>query len=867
MLYVASTSVVIDRAALDLEDLLRQRTATVAVVGLGNAGLPMAVALADAGYRVLGFDVAEAKADAINNGLSPVQHVSDGHIARLRKTGCLAASCDPAVLSYADVVIVCVPTPLQADGSADLRFVLTAGRTIGEYLHPGMLIVLQSTCPPGTTTGALQPELERISGLQAGADFALVFAPERIDPGNTRFGVRNTPKLVGGVTAESTQLGCVLFESCVDNVVSVSSPEVAELAKLVENTFRYVNISFANELALLCDRLHVDVSEVIDAAATKPFAFMPHRPSAGIGGDCIPVVPFFLDAAARDVGLDLHLVRASSRIDQAMPRMIVDKLDAALLERGARLSGSRVLAIGVTYKPDAAGTSHSAAVRVMQEARSRGAEVVYHDPLVPTLTLGGELLESVALTPGEVHSADAVLLLTVHRTIDVAAITREAGVVVDTRAGQHPQASNVVNVWAPHAPRNGRANGHDSSGWQPKFLLYSHDTYGLGNIRRTLLLAEELRSQYPRAAILILTGSPMIHAFRIPEGVDYIKLPCLDRVAAERYEPRFLSAWTDEVKRIRAALIEQAVLGFQPDLMIVDKRPAGVDGELLPALRRIRGAQSAPRIVLGVRDILDTPERTRRSFANSHTFDTILEHYDEVWVYGEQSIFDVVEEYDFPDSVASRTFYCGYLKRSVEVAPRTDTSPHVLVTTGGGGDGSRMIEAYLQGLAALAPDDAPRTTVVLGPEMPADTRADLLARFGHLAHRVTFLEFEPDLPLLLSQSDVVVSMAGYNTVCELLLFGRRAVLVPRAEPVQEQLIRARLFAERGYFDMVEPDQLTPELLMSRVLVALREPSPLTSSGRPFDRLRVSGTPIDLDGLPRIRQRVRALLGARVDRGV
>jgi predicted glycosyltransferase len=441
-------------------------------------------------------------------------------------------------------------------------------------------------------------------------------------------------------------------------------------------------------------------------------------------------------------------------------------------------------------------------------------------------------------------------------------IGREARLVVDTRPALKPSdESNVVNIWspqvAPAAPSLASIsrNGTVKSVSRPKFLLYSHDTYGLGNIRRTLLLAEELASQYPHAAILIVTGSPMIHAFRIPEGVDYIKLPCLDRVDAERYEPRFLSAWAAEVKRIRSGLLEQAVFGFAPDLMIVDKRPGGVDGELLPALRRLREARHPTRLVLGVRDILDAPERTLRSFANSRTFDTILEHYDEVWIYGEQSIFDAVEQYAFPDAVARITHFCGYLKRSSAVSPRTDGTPHVLVTTGGGGDGSRMIEMYLQGLSDLPPGFDLRTTVVLGPEMPVGRRAALLERFGQLAERgVTFLEFEPDLPLLLSQSDVVVSMAGYNTICELLLFGRRAVLIPRAEPVQEQLIRARLFAARGYFDMVEPDELTPELLMSKVLTALQSSPPSRN-----------GTGVDLDGLPRIRQRVHALLGARVER--
>jgi UDP-N-acetyl-D-glucosamine dehydrogenase len=848
-LYVAHSSGAVlgpDPDPAQLEDRLRRRTANIVVIGLGNAGLPIAVELAQAGFRVVGYDVAASKVELINAGRSPIAHVPDEGVAQLRATR------DAVVLAAADVAIVCVPTPLQAGGAPDMRYVLEVGQTIAEYLHPDMLVVLQSTCPPGATRRVLQTELERISDLRAGVDFFLAYAPERIDPGNPRYGVRNTPRLVGGVSAESTRLACVLFESCVDRVVAVSSPEVAELAKLVENTFRFVNISFANEVALLCDRLQVNVWEVIEAAASKPFAFMAHQPSAGIGGDCIPVVPHFLDAAARDVGLDLHLVQASARIDEAMPRLIVDKLDSALAARGTPLRGARVLGVGVTYKPDVAGLSHSAAVRVLHEAQARGARITYHDPFAPTIALNGETLRSATLTATTIAAADAVLLLTAHRALPLELIEREARLVVDTRSGLTARtAPNVVNVWtAGNAPPQPRGEGES----RPKFLLYSHDTYGLGNIRRTLLVAEELQRQYPHSAILIITGSPMIHAFRIPDGIDYIKLPCLDRVDAERYEPRFLSTWAAEVKRIRAALIEQAVLGFQPDLMLVDKRPGGVDGELLPALTKLRDAPHRTRLVLGIRDILDAPERTRRSFANSRTFDTILEHYDEVWIYGEQSIFDVVDQYGFPDSVARLTHYCGYLKRPVAVSPRTDHTPHVLVTTGGGGDGSRMISTYLQGLASLPADSIPRTTIVLGPEMPVASRTDLLERFGNLADRVTFLDFEPDLPLLLSQSDVVVCMAGYNTVCELLLFGRRAVLVPRAEPVQEQLIRARLFTQRGVFEMVEPGELTPDTLISRVLVALEAE---TTGG--------STVGIDLEGLPRIRQRVRALLGARVDR--
>lgn len=379
----------------------------------------------------------------------------------------------------------------------------------------------------------------------------------------------------------------------------------------------------------------------------------------------------------------------------------------------------------------------------------------------------------------------------------------------------------------------------------PKILLYSHDTFGLGNIRRTLILAGELIEQYPRAAILLVTGSQMIHSFRIPEGIDYIKLPCLDRVDAERYEPRFLSACSEEVKRTRSAILEKSVLGFAPDLMIVDKRPAGVDGELLETLKALRQRRLPTKLVLGMRDILDEPERTRRNLHSQRCFETIEEFYDEVWVYGSQSVFDTVGEYGFPERVASITHFCGYLKRPTAPSAHHSGPPHVLVTTGGGGDGSPMIEAYLEGLSSLPRNIALKSTVIFGPQMSPESRAALLERFGYLAD-VTFSDFEADLTALYAEADIVVSMAGYNTVCELLSFGRHAILVPRAEPVQEQLIRARLLAAQGLFDIIEPQHLSPETLIGKVLGALKP-------------VEVAPVLFDLDGLPRIRERMRALL--------
>jgi predicted glycosyltransferase len=379
----------------------------------------------------------------------------------------------------------------------------------------------------------------------------------------------------------------------------------------------------------------------------------------------------------------------------------------------------------------------------------------------------------------------------------------------------------------------------------PKILLYSHDTFGLGNIRRTLLLADDFIDRYPGASILIITGSPMIHAFPIPKGVDYIKLPCLDRVDAERYEPRFLGSCSAEIKAARSAILKESVLGFAPDIMIVDKRPSGVDGELIETLSVLRACGMNTKLVLGIRDILDAPERTRDVLANNGSFPVIDHYYDEVWIYGTESIFNTAREYAFPESVLRKTKYVGYLKRPRQHAQLNDGTPRVLVTTGGGGDGREMIDAYLSGLSTLARSVALHSTVIFGPQMPQVCREDLLRRYGHFSD-VEFLDFAPDLTSHYAESDVVVSQAGYNTVCELLSFSQRAILVPRAEPVREQLIRARLLAERGYFDILEPQNLTPESLIAAVLHSIN---------RPLEKHEA----FDLDGLPRIRERMSELL--------
>lgn len=380
---------------------------------------------------------------------------------------------------------------------------------------------------------------------------------------------------------------------------------------------------------------------------------------------------------------------------------------------------------------------------------------------------------------------------------------------------------------------------------QPKILLYSHDTFGLGNIRRTLLLAENFKRHYPKSSVLIITGSPVIHAFRLPEGIDYIKLPSLDRVDAEKYQPMYLADCAVEIEKTRAAIIEKIALGFSPDLFIVDKRAAGINGELLTALKKIRRKNADCKIILGLRDILDAPEKTSRVLRENGSFDVIEKFYDEVWIYGLREIFDTAREYDFPESVCQKTFYCGYLKRPVAERKSQNEKFQILVTTGGGGDGSRMIETYLEGLSKNRFDFPFQSKIVFGPQMPEAARENLLSRFGDLPE-TSFSSFETDLTAAYAEADLVVSMAGYNTICELFSFGKKAVLIPRSEPVREQLIRARLLEKMGIFEMVEPSELSCDTLLKKISGAFYK----TENKQKFP---------EMDGLPRINERTRNLL--------
>ena len=394
-----------------------------------------------------------------------------------------------------------------------------------------------------------------------------------------------------------------------------------------------------------------------------------------------------------------------------------------------------------------------------------------------------------------------------------------------------------------------------------KILLYSHDAAGLGSIWRTLLVSGALKRTLPNAAIVIVTGSPSLHPLHLPAGVDHVTLPWLAHSSGDGQDSGVASLAYPEVKRMRRAILRAATFGLDPDLIIVDQRPAGAEGELLGTLAALRKRRRRPRVVLGLKDIPGSPTRARRS---PLSFQTIEHYYDEVWVYGVRDVFDTVRQHAFPEAVARKTVFCGYL----DALPTCDSpeaavlgghasetgvdgaGPRVLVLPGWGADGSRLIETYLQGLLQLPRRCALRTTVVLGPVMAADRRAALLERFGRLPD-VSFLDAVPGIERRYAEADIVVSTAGYDRVCELLSFGQRAVLVPRADAGGDELMRARRFADLGYFDVVAPDQLDPTRLITTVTGAL-------------GRHAAVAPPVDMGGLGRVVERVRLLSGAPVE---
>ena len=422
----------------------------VAIIGLGYVGLPLAIAFVEAGLSVEGIDAHRPRVDEIAGGRSPIDDISDERLAAALSSRLSVVVPADAHLGDADVIVVCVPTPITTSKDPDLGPVLSAADLIGEHLRAGQLVVLQSTTFPGTTTGPFRAQLER-GGLLAGRDFDLAFAPERVNPGDPASASKGVPRLVGATTPEATKRATALLGRINDQVRPLSSPDAAELAKLLENVFRNVNIALVNQLALLCERMGIDVWEVIDAAATKPFGFMRFTPGPGVGGHCIPVDPYYLAWRAREFDFVDRFVELAGDINFAMPRHVVDLVAEALNDRGLALRGARVGILGVAFKPNVRDARNSPAAEVIAGLRTRGAEVRYHDPHVPTFRAkDGAALESTDLDD-VLSGSDVVVVVTAHRAIDLERVYREADLVVDTvnsSKGRSTRARQVLRLGA-----------------------------------------------------------------------------------------------------------------------------------------------------------------------------------------------------------------------------------------------------------------------------------------------------------------------------------------------------------------------------------------------------------------------------------
>ncbi|MGE0160022.1 MAG: nucleotide sugar dehydrogenase [Gemmatimonadales bacterium] len=410
----------------------REKTTTFGVIGLGYVGLPLAVEAAKSGLDALGFDINERVVRGINDGQSHIQDVTSADVAKLRKKGLLEATTDMKRLSECDVVSICVPTPLSKTRDPDVSFIIAATESVAAALRKGQLVILESTTYPGTTREIMLPALEA-TGLKVGKDFNLCFSPERVDPGNPTWHTKNTPKVVGGITAKCSAAGAKFYERFIDTVVPVSSAEAAELTKILENTFRAVNIGLVNETAIISDRLGVDVWEVIDAAATKPFGFMKFTPGPGLGGHCIPVDPHYLSWKMRSLNYKTRFIELASEINAEMPYFVVDKVREALNRNKKSVNGSRVLVLGVAYKRDIDDVRESPALDVIRLLESDGAHVEYHDPHVPSITENGKVLKSVKLSDAVLRDADAVVIVTDHKAFDYDKIVKKSKVLVDAR--------------------------------------------------------------------------------------------------------------------------------------------------------------------------------------------------------------------------------------------------------------------------------------------------------------------------------------------------------------------------------------------------------------------------------------------------
>ena len=425
---------------------LNDKTAHVAVLGLGYVGLPLAVVFAESGFKVTGIDPIAEKVDQIKAGKSYILDINNAQISKLVKSGNLTATNDFSVLADIDAVSICVPTPLRKTGDPDLSFILSVSESLKEYVHKGMVIVLESTTYPGTTREMILPKLEEESNLKVGEDFFLAFSPERVDPGRKDWTTTNTPKVLGGITPTCLEVAQAWYSGALETVVPVSSAEVAEMAKLLENTFRMINIGMVNEMALMCDRLGVDVWEVIEAAATKPFGYMKFLPGPGLGGHCIPIDPLYLSWKLKTVNYSARFIELASEINTSMPRYTVTKVQDTLNTRKKALNGSNVLVLGVAYKPDIDDLRESPALDIIHLLGQKGAQVSYHDPYIKALNHEEIKMQSVSDLDSAVKAADCVVIVTNHSSYDYPKILADANLIVDTRnaLGLHGKTNDKV---------------------------------------------------------------------------------------------------------------------------------------------------------------------------------------------------------------------------------------------------------------------------------------------------------------------------------------------------------------------------------------------------------------------------------------
>lgn len=428
---------------LTLEEKVNNKTAKIGIVGLGYVGLPLAVAFSEGGFKTLGLDIQQKRVDSVNQGQSYIADVPAGRLQAVIDGKYLTATTDQRKLSETDVICICVPTPLTKTKDPDLSHVIHESNEVAKYLRRGQLVVLESTTYPGTTRQVVLPILES-SNLKCGTDFYLAYSPERVDPGNKKFNIKNTPKIVGGIDTKSTHLAEVLYSHIADKVIPVSSPEVAEMTKIFENVFRSVNIALVNEMAQLCHNMRVSVWEVIDAASTKPFGYMRFNPGPGVGGHCIPLDPYYLSNKAKEFDFHIRFIELAAEKNETMPHYAVFRILEALNAAGKPLKGARVFILGVTYKRDTEDTRESPSLKMIQLLREKGADVIYNDPYIPEIPVSQGKLSSSELTKANLSQADCVVIATDHSCYDINEVIAHSKLIFDARGATRGLRNNKI---------------------------------------------------------------------------------------------------------------------------------------------------------------------------------------------------------------------------------------------------------------------------------------------------------------------------------------------------------------------------------------------------------------------------------------